>query len=69
MSDEAAHPAARTSSVDGRRAADSSAAALASALKDGPRGALLLSALAVAVLFVCWIAFYLLCFLTRGSIG
>ncbi len=39
------------------------------ALRDGPRGAWLLCALAVTGLFVAWLAFYFLLFLPRGPIG
>jgi hypothetical protein len=34
-----------------------------------PRGALVVAGLAVAVLFLGWLAFYFLLFLPRGSIG
>jgi hypothetical protein len=34
-----------------------------------PRGALLVAGLAVAVLFLGWLAFYFLLFLPRGAIG
>jgi hypothetical protein len=45
------------------------ARAVAEALKHGPRGALLLAAIAVGLLFIGWLAFYFLLFLPRGSIG
>jgi hypothetical protein len=35
----------------------------------GPRGALVLAGLAVAVLLAIWLAFYALVFLPRGPIG
>jgi len=34
-----------------------------------PRGALVVAGLAVAVLFLGWLAFYFLLFLPRGTIG
>jgi hypothetical protein len=43
--------------------------AAAEALKDGPRGALLVSSIAVSILLIVWLAFYFLLFLPRGSIG
>jgi hypothetical protein len=49
-------------------AAPIGAAAAREALKHGPVGALLLSAIAVALLFVGWILFYFLLFLGRGPI-
>ncbi|MBV8280787.1 MAG: hypothetical protein JO347_01840 [Candidatus Eremiobacteraeota bacterium] len=39
------------------------------ALKNGPKGALVVSAIAVGILFVGWIAFYFLLFMPRGPIG
>jgi hypothetical protein len=41
----------------------------AQALRNGPIGALVVAAIAVAVLFIGWIAFYFLLFLPRGPIG
>jgi hypothetical protein len=38
-------------------------------LSHGPRGAFLVSGIAVALLFVGWVAFYFLLFMPRGSIG
>jgi hypothetical protein len=46
-----------------------STAAAVEALRDGPRGARLISAIAVAALFIAWLAFYFLLFLPRGAIG
>jgi hypothetical protein len=43
--------------------------AAAEALRHGPRGALLVSSIATALLFVGWLAFYFLLFIPRGSIG
>jgi hypothetical protein len=39
------------------------------ALKDGPRGALVIAAVAVALLFVGWLLFYFVLFMSRGSVG
>jgi hypothetical protein len=50
-------------------AAPIGALAAAEALKNGPRGALLLSSLAAGLLFIGWLAFYFLLFLPRGPIG
>jgi hypothetical protein len=38
-------------------------------LKHGPRGAFVVSGIAVALLFIGWLAFYFLLFMPRGSIG
>jgi hypothetical protein len=38
-------------------------------LRHGPRGAFVVSGIAVALLFIGWIAFYFLLFMPRGSIG
>jgi hypothetical protein len=43
--------------------------AAARALRDGPRGALLLSSIAVALVLLSWLAFYFFLFLPRGPIG
>lgn len=50
-------------------AAPADTRAAAEALKNGPRGALLLGGIAVGLLFIGWLAFYFLLFLPRGSIG
>ena len=50
-------------------AAPISAHAAADALKDGPKGALLVASVAVLLLLLGWLAFYFLLFLPRGSIG
>ena len=42
---------------------------VAAMLKNGPKGALLVSAIAVGLLFIGWMAFYFLLFLPRGPIG
>ena len=41
----------------------------AEVLKDGPIGALVIASIAVALLFLGWMAFYFLLFVTRGPIG
>ena len=41
----------------------------AEALKNGPIGALVVSAIAVGLLFIGWMAFYFLLFMPRGPIG
>jgi len=41
----------------------------AEALKNGPMGALVIAGIAVAILFVGWLAFYFLLFMPRGPIG
>ena len=41
----------------------------AKALKDGPKGALLIASIAVALLFIGWLLFYFLLFMGRGPIG
>jgi len=39
------------------------------ALKNGPIGALVVASIAVALLFIGWMAFYFLLFLPRGPVG
>jgi hypothetical protein len=41
----------------------------AEALKNGPIGALVVSAIAVGLLFIGWMAFYFLLFMPRGPVG
>ena len=41
----------------------------AEALKNGPIGALVVASIAVALLFIGWMAFYFLLFLPRGPVG
>jgi hypothetical protein len=50
-------------------AAPIGADAAAEALRNGPIGALVVASIAVALLFIGWIAFYFLLFLPRGPIG
>ncbi len=56
------HPAAEAG-------APVSAENAAQALGDGPIGAYLVASIAVALLFLGWLAFYFLLFLPRGPIG
>ncbi len=42
---------------------------VAKAFRDGPIGALVVAGVAVAILFVGWLAFYFFVFMPRGSIG
>jgi hypothetical protein len=39
------------------------------ALTDGPRGALVIAGCAVALLFVGWLFFYFVLFMSRGYVG
>lgn len=39
------------------------------ALTDGPRGALIIAAFAVGLLFAGWLFFYFVLFMSRGSVG
>jgi hypothetical protein len=41
----------------------------AQALRNGSVGALVVASIAVALLFIGWMAFYFLLFLPRGSVG
>jgi hypothetical protein len=41
----------------------------AQALRNGPVGALVVAGIAVALLFIGWMAFYFFLFLPRGPIG
>ncbi len=38
-------------------------------LKDGPRGALIIAAGAVGLLFIGWLFFYFVLFMARGGVG
>jgi hypothetical protein len=44
-------------------------AAANEALKDGPRGALIIAACAVGLLFAGWLFFYFVLFMSRGHVG
>jgi hypothetical protein len=50
-------------------AADAARAAAEEALKDGPRGALVIAACAVGLLFAGWLLFYFVLFMSRGHVG
>jgi hypothetical protein len=39
------------------------------ALTDGPRGALIIAAFTVGLLFAGWLFFYFVLFMSRGSVG
>jgi hypothetical protein len=39
------------------------------ALRNGPRGALLVASVAVALLLIGWMAFYFFLFMPRGPVG
>jgi hypothetical protein len=41
----------------------------AQALRDGPIGALIVASIAVGLLFLGWLAFYVFLFMPRGPIG
>jgi hypothetical protein len=42
---------------------------LEAAMSGGPRGALAVSAIAVGLLLLCWLAIYFLVFIPRGTVG
>ena len=44
-------------------------AAAEEALRDGPRGALIIAACAVGLLFAAWLFFYFVLFMSRGYVG
>jgi hypothetical protein len=50
-------------------AASADPGAAAEALKNGPVGALVLSAIAVGLLFIGWVLFYFFLFMKRGPVG
>jgi hypothetical protein len=50
-------------------AAETEDAKLAEVLAYGPKGALAVAAVSVAVVMAIWVAFYLFAFLPRGPIG
>ena len=66
MGDEQQHISA--SEPDGVDPGISRSAAL-EALKDGPRGAMVIAAATVGLLFVGWLLFYFFLFLKRGTVG
>jgi len=50
-------------------AAPIGSAEAAQALRNGPIGALVVAGIAVALLFIGWMAFYFFLFLPRGPVG
>jgi hypothetical protein len=42
---------------------------LESAMEVAPKGAILVSGIAVGLLLICWLAIYFLIFLPRGTVG
>ena len=52
-----------------RVAPDAARAAANEALKDGPRGALIIAVCAVGLLFAGWLFFYFVLFMRRGHVG
>jgi hypothetical protein len=42
---------------------------LKDAMEGTPRGAILISAIAVGLLLLCWLAIYIFVFLPRGTVG
>jgi hypothetical protein len=69
MPDDSSEPHKSAASSPERVAAPIGAEAATQALRHGPRGALVLASIAVALLFIGWLAFYFLLFLPRGPIG
>lgn len=65
-SDEAHHSAAH---LPEHVAAPIGADEAARALRQGPIGALVVASIAVALLFLGWLAFYFLLFIPRGAVG
>jgi hypothetical protein len=59
----------RSAARSTERLAKPGADAAAEPLQHGPRGAFAVAGIAVALLFVGWLAFYFLLFMPRGSIG
>lgn len=66
MSDEPHHSAAH--SID-HVAAPIGAHEAAQALSNGPIGAFVVASVAIALLFIGWLAFYFFLFVPRGPIG
>jgi hypothetical protein len=52
-----------------RVAAPVGAREAAAALRNGPIGAYIVASIAVALLFIGWLAFYFLLFMPRGAVG
>ena len=69
MSTDSSQPHASAAARIEHVAAPIDAETAAEALKHGPRGALIVSAIAVGLLFVGWLLFYFVLFLPRGSVG
>jgi hypothetical protein len=69
MSQDAGEPHGTAAVSAEHVAAPIGSAAAAEALKHGPRGALFVAGIAVALLVLGWLAFYFLLFLPRGPIG
>jgi hypothetical protein len=42
---------------------------LESAMEGTPKGAILVSAIAVGLLLICWLSIYIFIFLARGTVG
>jgi hypothetical protein len=69
MSTDSSQPHASAAARIEHVAAPIDAETAAEALKHGPRGALVVAAIAVGLLFVGWLLFYFVLFLPRGSVG
>jgi hypothetical protein len=69
MSTDSSQPHASAAARIEHVAAPIDAETAAEALKHGPRGALIVAAIAVGLLFVGWLLFYFVLFLPRGSVG
>ena len=68
MSSDTAKPHLSAAGAKERPAEQADALALA-AIREGPRGALVLAGVSVGLLFIGWLAFYFLLFLPRGAVG
>jgi hypothetical protein len=69
MSTDSSQPHASAAARIEHVASPIDAETAAEALKHGPRGALVVAAIAVGLLFVGWLLFYFVLFLPRGSVG
>jgi len=58
-----------SASEPGRVAPAITRSAALEALKNGPRGALVIATTAVGLLLIGWLLFYFFLFLTRGTVG